>query len=96
MVLVVLRVIPVVIIVVALVVDVDVLIPVGLAVVVVAVVVVVEAGGGAPVPVGEIPLDDVAIDGTPDDEVTIGDDSPEVDIVGELPVGLRAMDGLVE
>jgi hypothetical protein len=73
----------------ALAVNVDVVVPVGLPMVVV--VVVVEAGGGAPVPVGEIPLDDVADDGTPDDDVTAGGDPPEVVIVGELPVGLRAM-----
>jgi len=86
-------VIPAVMIVVALVMDVDVVVPVGLPMEIVVVIIVAETGGGAPVPVGEI---DVTSDGMPDGHVTVGGDSPGVDIVGELPVRLRAVGLLVK
>ena len=87
-VLVVSRVIPAVVIVVAPVMDVEVVVPVGLPMERVVVIIVAEPGGEAPVPVGET---DAISDGMPDDNVVVGD-SPDVDIVDELPVRLRAVE----
>ena len=88
-VLVVSRVIPAVVIVVAPVMDVEVVVPVGLPMERVVVIIVAESGGRAPVPVGET---DAISDGMPDDNVIVGGDSPDVDIVDELPVRLRAVE----
>ena len=48
-------------------------------------------GGVVPVPVGELPVDDVAVDGTPDDKTPVGGEPPAVDIVVEVPPEMRAV-----
>ena len=81
---------PIVGLVVTLVVVVDDVVPSWISVLVV-VVVVWEAGGVVVVPVDRLPAFDDAVDGIPDDEVTVGGETPTVDIVVETLPELRAV-----